>query len=236
MVYKKNSGKKLYKRSTQSGTTNNSMFNGNKVDITLFKRAVKDIIDVKKECEKKAIRASASLIHQTHTVRNVTGNIQLLDPNLTDKVRLLSYKGHWTVLNGTTFDTPLLTRIMVIQSKVEVQGGSDAWGSTIGTTDLYLENQTPWIVSGVIDSKKCQVLYDKTINQTKQTPNSITNTIVPFNIKLDRDFQFKPGSIYYGNRYNIYVVAFSYQQGGNTGVTNIGGLYEDSQLITKTCV
>lgn len=229
MAFKKNSSK-FQKRSV---TTNTNVLNGNTVNLTLFKRALKQEMDKKQDIDRKQIHQSHAMLMYTHYCRGITTNLTT-GSSTSDKVRLLSYKGTWTINNTASYDADCLTRIMVIQTKEEVNGGSDAWASSLGAGSLYLDSQSPFIVQGTLDSRKVQVLFDKTITQVRGTSASqVRTTMVPFSIKLDRDFQFKPASVQYGQKYNLYVITFSYQQGGNTGVTSLGGVFEDSVLLTS---
>lgn len=215
-------------------------FTNRKLNFSLMKRAITDIVDADKECKRKLISQTVTALHHGHINRNILGNIIQGTSTLnreSEEIKLCAFKGKfmlralWTV--GATYETYI--RIMFIRTKVEASAGVDTYSSAIGSADLYLNNQSSLnLVNSQIDPKKVQLLFDKTVKLpfVNSTANTNASAIVEFNVPLNHDYVYKTGSNN-GNKYNYQIVMVAHSPGGTAGTTQLVYVEEDSQVVFK---
>lgn len=246
MPYRKNYKKANYRRKPSSkkptfAVNNLSIpFTNKKVNFSLMKRQIKTIVDGDKECKRKIVETIGVLLQDGHYSRNILGNIPQGTSTLareSEEIHLCALKGHMTfygVWTGATFPTQI--RSMLVRMKPEFYSGADPYASSIGSNNLYLNNAPGVSVCrGLIDPKKCQLLYDKLTvikwdNNTTAPTAGLAN--LDYNIPLNMDYVYKTGSNY-GNKYNLYWIHIAHAPNATIGTTNIVNVHENSQLIFK---
>jgi len=252
MAYKKTYKKKTYKKkavapkprgwhaSADLGTFGKYSVGYAKRSLTA---AVKNIVDGDKECKRKLISSTTvSLLHNAHFNRNILGNIAQGTSTLqreSEEIHLCAFKGTLSIYNQyTAGNWPTCVRLMLVRMKIETGAATDAYVSTLGVNDLYLNNtSSTTLVESMVDPKKAQILWEKRLvlpTKNGLTTSTINNTVtfVDFNVPLGIDYVYKTASNY-GNKYNLYWVMTSFSAGASSGTTFLASVEETSQLIYK---
>lgn len=124
-------------------------------------------------------------------------------------------------------------RLLLVKS-TERYSPASTWVSGIGSTDLYINNPTNPTAHGIIDPKKCSVIFDKLVKFKASVSSQIMDDLQTFSVPLNTTFTYETGTTY-GKHSNYYFVVIPNQPGGVTGTTDIATVYISFDAIFKNC-
>lgn len=130
-------------------------------------------------------------------------------------------------------------RLMVLYSEKEYDNTVGTLGdipykkNAFGAGDLFQDNTgVAPLITGVVDSKRCTVLFDKTIDINSQTEDNYDIATISETIQLQKSFPYRTQGGVYGKNTNLYIVLIPYHL-PKTGHTTFGGATLDTDLIFK---
>lgn len=179
--------------------------------------------------------AQQACTQSTHYTLNLLGNIARGDTGADrtgDNIHLDALKFNMLFSNNgaTNLANEKILRIMIVKADAEVLGASDAWGSGLGSTDLY-QDSASLPVFACINPKLVTKVYDKCVRLIPQgAVQSLTriSELIPINQR----FTYKSGTNF-GKQINYYMVINIYEPGATSGTTNVGLVYLSTDLIFK---
>lgn len=194
--------------------------------------AVKAIVKADQGAKHKIITNSVTLLHEGHYTLNITGNIAKGDDNNNrdgDRIHLEAIKVRGFMQQVAAQNDNAQIRFMLVKSREEVLGGSDSFGSGLGSSSLYTAVDS---INSIIDPKKVTVLYDTTF-LLKKMLSGVTN-ITPFSMTLP----IKQQHIYdtgtnFGKECNFYIVLYAFVPGLAGGVDTAATMRFNADLIFK---
>lgn len=124
-----------------------------------------------------------------------------------------------------------LLRLYVIRTR-ESGGSSSGWGSTIGSSLMFRNNDTA--PTAFVNTDQVTVLASKICKMDAQYSGDIQVRECKINVKLMKPFQFKTGT-QDGEYFNYYLVVLPYSTTGSpvTGSTVVGNTVTNIQQIFK---
>lgn len=175
-----------------------------------------------------------NLLHNTLYTLNLLGNIPQGDTSQSrsaDNIHVDALKIRLLFSTETTTNKqiPKEYRVMIVKHDTEGQAASDAFGSTLGATDLFQGNNV--VVYEQINPKNCTVIYEK---RCKLKPSiSATNDMCEISdiIRLNTTFTYKTNSNY-GKMHNYYLVVCGYEPDAAAAAT-VGRVTFFGDLIFK---
>lgn len=124
-------------------------------------------------------------------------------------------------------------RIYVIRTRDTTVGASaSAWGSTIGSSLMFRNNDTA--PTAFVNSDQVTLLASKTCKLDAQYSGDVQVRECRINVKLMKPFQFRTGT-QEGEHYNYYLIVLPYATSGTpvTGTTVVGSTVTNIQQIFK---
>lgn len=180
--------------------------------------------------------APTSLIHNVITtmiptsgIIQGTGNTQRVGDSIT--LCALKLKGFF---NTDTSANAYSYRIIIGYTGEEFSGIGSTLGSGLGATELFLQNTTSTVITGIINPKAFTVLEDYTVDINSLIAATRDVMSYSLNVNLgDTRFVYQSNGSTQGKTRNLAIVVIGSVVAGASGVTAVGGTTLTWDLIFK---
>lgn len=217
---------------TSAKKTKHYPFKGKKSFTSKVKEVVRRSIETPKHYVRNEI--GTTLTEGYYYTNNICGGITQGDDNSSrdgDIIHLDAIKVRLNTQNDTDSMNSLF-RLLLVRSNAAI-GTTGAWTSGgLGAADLFINSPADPVDHGIIDPKRCTVLYDRVFNLQPHVASQVINLPHVFTKRLNQKFVYDTGTVYAKDK-NLYWVVMGHQVNSTPGLSTVGSVSISYDLIFK---